>query len=224
MKKNLVFTICFSLLFGLGAGLATTINNAFTPEDEYVFAMTDLRWNGGPGRWQDFPSEWQVALGEFQFAFTEYGTNGVLLTFEIVGSTFDTLKFKDFALVGFGDLLNTTPFYGWTPDPGKTPQSRFDAAFAFKDGVDWYAFAESLENMESDTDMYIRAHMQSLNGGGFNSDSLQTAVFTYTPGASFSDYPGGDDDPTATPEPGTLLLLGTGIAGLGLVARRKLGK
>ena len=51
-------------------------------------------------------------------------------------------------------------------------------------------------------------------------------TWTYNPTTDDGGDTGGGNpnDPTETPEPGTILLLGTGIIGLGIIAKRKMGK
>ena len=150
----------------------------------------------------------------FQFTFTNDAATGkAVLTFDysqsvydkgltnVVGGTKDSLKFMDFKLENFGDILGSST--GWSNN-GWAETSK---VYTYNLNYDWNDLVAMVT--ADGFDGYIAAHMQSIGAAG---KSINEGVFTYVPSA------GGNDN--STPEPATLAILGLGLAGLGMARRR----
>jgi len=85
----------------------------------------------------------------------------------------------------------------------------------FANSHTWAEFVGFVEDSKSD--VYIQADIYD----GYESLIREDATFSFN---RFVECTENCPEPSDVPEPGSILLLGSGIAGLGLVARRKLGK
>lgn len=118
-----------------------------------------------------------------------------------------------------------------------TSGSNTDAEIQF---ADWYLSDSHNPNEVTETPFYQSNSTAIMNYvyeaetvGLTQSNSFYNDFEIYTPSGSFpsNEYPYGmpqtfigDAPPSATPEPGSLALLGTGLLGLGGVVRRRLQK
>ena len=232
MKKNLILTVGFCLIFGLTGAMAASIN------DGYVFS-----WDTYKDHNKISDSDWEALSGAFEFVFWENAdTDKVNLTFRITDEGYDGLinikkdemKFKDFYLIGFNDLISNPTFENWD-NGGWTPTTN---VYTFETDIDWYAFVEAITS--EDFNGYILAHIQSAENYVSGWDSINEAIFRYKPDGGYfgNTCPEGMSEEECSclfgfgdcnkggeaPEPGSILLLGTGIVGFGLVARRKMAK
>ena len=217
MKKNIIIAVCFCLLMGTAA-MADTV-------DSLTFKLDS---------WKDYKKikEESGIDAALKFVFTAADPGFVYLTFDLTDVGYDMklnfgdqgVKFKDFGITGFDNTFSTplTPIDGWS-NGGWTPTS---ATFKLAmDDMTWDDFINvvTAENFNGS----VMAHIQSLyinNNEYLLSDSINGAVFKYAPidtsVVNISNDPDGDEF-SPVPEPGSILLLGTGVAGLGLVARCK---
>jgi len=222
MKKNLILAVCFCLLMG-GVAMA----------DSLVFKLSNWKDDGAIANIKNLYGE--DALDAFQFVFTDAENGKAALTFEIndigvdinIGGGDAGLKFKDFVLTGFAGVFTTDNkgniiLSGWD-NGGWTPTT---ATLQFATGMTWDSFYEGVDS--GNITGTVQAHIQSIGSDG---KSINGGMFTFAPEGDFSggpedpcDTPGVCDDPSAVPEPGSILLLGTGVIGLGFAARRKLCK
>jgi len=227
MKKNLILTVCFCMLFGLTAGMAATIDSAV-----FVYEKA-LNFNNGSSQSYNY-----ISGSEFVF----WNNDGaVSLTFRQNEYGEDTgccgkFQLKMFSLEDFGnpDIFASSTLSPWDEDDNNNGNG-VNAPATLNLEVSWAAFLDVL--LAEDFDGYVWAHIQDADAGApTNPNSIQSGVFKWD-GYGLSHNCDDDDwdciceqDPTndlcpsQAPEPGTILLLGTGIIGLGFAAKRKMTK
>ncbi len=201
-------------LFGLMAAVTPFAANAFTI---YLDQVNDNN-TGTQGPWASVTLTDSTFNGKdsvhfnvapIESAFTSIGTNFGLQTFYFNENT----SFGSDLLIGNFDPA------GWLYDYGTFNDSEF-GVFEFKSNSDT---GNNRANPLS-FDVYTQAGTD-LSIANFSS-TLSTGGYLFS--AHIADYTGGksakfatDGSPAPVPEPSTILLLGSGLAGLAFVARRR---
>ena len=223
MKKNLVLTICFCLLLGtagmaasfdtilaFGTGKAIQGNNGDLKNSsiEYIFqTYVNSAWN-----WEGHE---QLNGNPHSVIPDTGGVYGILIqdfgwTYAILASNASNewyLFRNDHVMDGeegfLAGYIGSDPFYG---DNYLVIPERYALFDAFNDVTGLW---------ETDVKFDTAGNMSKLN---------QLDITTFFNDCTGNDCGDGGFDDFAAPEPGTILLLGTGVIGLGIVARRKLIK
>lgn len=205
MKKTILcYAATLFLIFGFtNTSLALNIDNAGGNYDGVNVGSLD-----------NLESVAEKVPGE---AAEEFWVNWALGT---LGTTVDDNKFK------FTTKAETVSYYATngtniyalslqgTPDYFLLKNAQWMALYENVGELSWAVFDSSLLPQD-----YTGEDGKIVKGMNVPSD-----VYTISHVSEFNDPNDPGDTPTPTPEPGTMVLLGTGLLGLGLVSRRKKNK
>jgi len=202
----MVLIICFTLLAGVSTGMAASIDTIVSSG-----SLVSL-----------------VDGNNANAAFTNFSNPNNVNNNVINQSIFNYFEDKPF------ELLDTS----WTWISGQTGVKPWETSnlgiewnfivFAYRNGSEgeWFLFADDFALGVNDSDLLSGDNVLTLAPGGINmgkgNPSMKWWYVQITAGISNPDV--SLDGTPEVPEPGTILLLGTGIIGLGLVAKRKLNK
>lgn len=228
MKKILILTACFCLLFGVTSAMADSM-----PYDNILAYGTIEAIQGNQGNISD---------ATIDYIYKTY-----------VDPEWDGVAFALNNLMPLNekkDVVSGTDMYAVNICKGKTCYEWDYAILATHGSGDrWYLF-ENTHNYDLGFDEYwlvtpgdgsaiYAKHDLGLGEGEYDNSTFfigsgntkfdHLDITVWTPGETFS---GCDPDailsdpncPSEVPEPGSILLLGTGIVGLSLIAKRKLNK
>ena len=239
MKKNLILTICFCLALGVSSGMA----NSFTdgPWDT-VIAYGALSLTGqNPTAEAETKRIFDAYIDGFSGAIATFGNCSDFTIMHCPGNQTsvnpNVETFKDYGFdwtyaivssqTGMWYLIQNT--YGdaqgsWLPKVGETLGLYDETLGMVLVDVMWDFDGNLIKSVERG--MWNDAHEFACNGSGCPAQTNFNQLYVTawigqgcipTPENNFCQ-----GEPI--PEPGTILLLGTGIIGLGLVARRKMTK
>jgi hypothetical protein len=232
MKKNIALIFCFCLLFGLTAGMAATIKYDESLNVDKMVGYGKATGNG----------DITGAAGDI---FTHY--TGLELEWK-KNFEFESLNFAPPSLSGEGTYNVELLFGKKQGGAGETWSYAIVAAntsglfYVFENTYsldDGYGFADDFlsfaSNVSFDGVDYWEVDNNGKNAEWIRLDNNVTTniVFENKNQVDATWFVGDYCDPRIedcelgmdpVPEPGSILLLGTGILGLGLAARRKLGK
>ncbi len=125
---------------------------------------------------------------------------------EYLGISYDAFN-NSLWISGWGDQIISDYSLSGQLLSSFVPATNYAGALAFdpSDGTLWYSFAQSNTLYQYDT----------------NGTLLQVGTPSGLPGGSFEGGEFAEARTNSTPEPGSLMLLGTGLLGLGRLVRRK---
>jgi len=221
MERALLAYLVTVLLFGFSANVKAewVFPEDWEPESSYTFWGSAVKNQNGnnsaPGNLTD------EMLKSFRFVVESLGGQLVQFSFYVDDPQLlagkDGIKFKDFAFdpSSLSSLFTSTNF-NWDPT-WVNWNSATGEAIPMKGQLTLVAdksWSDLAQLIEEDA-FSFKLHVQSINGDGFT--SLNLLHFDKTP--RFRGFE--NDDPSSTPEPATLLILGLGVVGAGIAARRQ---
>jgi hypothetical protein len=210
-KLRALFLICSLVVFGVATSHADSLTESFTfgvldPPPTYAFVIGSVPSEGQitlttnvDGTITATLTDYYATINGIGFNFNNSCVNGVCVDIGYSSSTFSSWG-------GFGDNFGTQHLAFWCTDCG-TQSITWTIS---SDNVQFTSVYQLLGGSSSLSDFYLSDN----NDGSTNGDPLGEY------GAGMPPY--SPTSGTVTPEPGTFLLLASGLAGMLGAVRRKL--